>query len=85
MKIIADANIPFVKECFSSIGEVEVFPGRQITRDVVGDADCLLVRSVTKVDSDLLAGSKIRFVGTATIGFEHIDIDYLNQNDIGFD
>ncbi|MBN1392891.1 MAG: 4-phosphoerythronate dehydrogenase [Sedimentisphaerales bacterium] len=84
MKIIADANIPFVKECFSSIGEVEVFPGRGITRDVVGEAECLLVRSVTKVDSDLLAGSKVRFVGTATIGFDHIDVENLSRNNIGF-
>ena len=84
MKIIADTNIPFVKECFSSIGEVEVFPCRQITRDILGDAECLLVRSVTKVDSDLLAGSKVRFVGTATIGFDHIDVEYLKQSNIGF-
>lgn len=84
MKIIADANIPFVKDCFLSIGEVEVFPGREIKPGIVGDADCLLVRSVTKVDSDLLAGSKVRFVGTATIGFDHIDIEYLKRNNIGF-
>jgi erythronate-4-phosphate dehydrogenase len=84
MKIIADANIPFVKDCFSSIGEVEVFPGREITRDIVGEAECLLVRSVTKVDSHLLTGSKVRFVGTATIGFDHIDIEYLARNNIGF-
>ena len=84
MKIIADANIPFVKDCFSSIGEVEVLAGREITREVVGDAECLLVRSVTSVDSDLLAGSKVRFVGTATIGFDHIDIEYLARNNVGF-
>jgi erythronate-4-phosphate dehydrogenase len=84
MKIIADTNIPFVKDCFSSIGEVEVFPGREIKPNVVGDADCLLVRSVTKVDSNLLAGSKVRFVGTATIGFDHIDIGNLSRNNIGF-
>jgi erythronate-4-phosphate dehydrogenase len=84
MKIIADANIPFVKECFSSIGEVEVFPGRGITRDVVGEAECLLVRSVTKVDSGLLDGSKVRFVGTATIGFDHVDLKYLERSRIGF-
>jgi erythronate-4-phosphate dehydrogenase len=84
MRIIADANIPFVKDCFSSIGEVEVFPGREIRPDVVGDADCLLVRSVTRVDSDLLTGSRVRFVGTATIGFDHIDIEYLAKNNVGF-
>ena len=84
MKIIADANIPSVDGCFSSIGEVEVVPGRQISRSVVADADCLLVRSITRVDSDLLAGSSVRFVGTATIGFDHIDVEYLERNNIGF-
>lgn len=84
MKIIADANIPFVVECFSSIGEVMVVKGREITPEVVADADALLVRSVTRVDSSLLAGSKVRFVGTATIGFDHVDTEYLSRNDIGF-
>lgn len=84
VKIIADANIPFVKDCFSSVGEVEVFAGREIRPGVVGDADCLLVRSVTRVDSDLLAGSRVSFVGTATIGFDHIDIEYLARNNVGF-
>ena len=84
MKIIADENIPFVAECFSSIGEVKAVPSREITPSVVADADFLLVRSITRVDSDLLAGSKIRFVATATIGFEHIDTEYLLRNNIGF-
>ncbi len=84
MKIIADENIPFVVECFSSIGEVEVVPGREITPSVIADADVLLVRSITPVSADLLAGSKVRFVGTATIGFDHIDIEYLSRNNIGF-
>jgi erythronate-4-phosphate dehydrogenase len=84
MKIVADANIPFVKECFSSIGEVTVVGGREITPWIVADADILLVRSITPVGVDLLAGSKIRFVGTATIGFDHIDIDFLSRNNIGF-
>ena len=84
MKIVADANIPFVTECFSSIGQVEAVLGREITPAVIADADALLVRSVTRVDSSLLAGSKVRFVGTATIGFDHIDTEYLSRNDIGF-
>jgi erythronate-4-phosphate dehydrogenase len=84
MKIIADANIPFVKDCFSSIGEVETLSGREIKPDVIGDAECLLVRSTTRVDSNLLAGSKVRFVGTTTIGFDHIDIGYLTRNNVGF-
>ncbi|MDH4239409.1 MAG: 4-phosphoerythronate dehydrogenase PdxB [Phycisphaerae bacterium] len=84
MKIIADENIPLVAECFSSIGKVEVVPGREITPGVIADADVLLVRSITPVGADLLASSKVRFVGTATIGFDHIDIEYLSRNNIGF-
>ena len=84
MKIVADANIPFVKECFSSIGQVTVVGGRAITPDVVADADALLVRSITPVDEKLLAGSKVRFVATATIGFDHVDLDFLARNNIGF-
>jgi len=84
VKIIADANIPFVKECFSSIGEVETVVGRELRPEQAKDADCLLVRSVTKVNEKLLAGSKIKFVATATIGTEHIDQHYLNSRSIGF-
>lgn len=84
MKIVADADIPFVRECFSSIGEVTVLRGREMTPWVVADADVLLVRSITPVGVDLLAGSKVRFVATATIGFDHIDVDFLRQNKIGF-
>jgi len=84
MKIVADENIPFVAECFSSIGKVVVVSGREITPDIIADAEALLVRSITRVDSSLLAGSKVRFVGTATIGLDHIDVDFLRQNNIGF-
>ena len=84
MKIIADANIPFVKKCFSSIGDVEVYGGREINRDIVADADILLVRSITPVFADLLTGSKVRFVATATIGFDHVDVGFLRHNHIGF-
>jgi len=84
MKIVADQNIPFVKECFSSLGEVVLVSGRQITPALIRDADALLVRSITKVDKDLLAGSRVQFVATATIGFEHVDRDYLTANGIGF-
>jgi len=84
MRIVADANIPFVRECFSSVGEVELVGGRQISREVVADADVLLVRSVTRVSRELLEGSRVCFVGTATIGFDHVDIGYLEQAGIGF-
>ena len=84
MKIVADANIPFVRECFSSVGEVEVLSGRDITPQTVAEADALLVRSITPVNEGLLAGSTVRFVGTATIGFDHVDLGYLERNHIGF-
>lgn len=84
MKILADENIPYVKDCFASVGEVTIISGRKITAKTVKDADVLLVRSITKVDKKLLAGSSVKFVATATIGTEHIDENYLSQNNIGF-
>jgi len=84
MKIIADANIPFVRECLSSVGDVRVLGGREITPEVVADADALLVRSITPVNEQLLGGSRVRFVGTATIGFDHVDVAYLERSSVGF-
>lgn len=84
MKIIADQNIPFVKECFSSLGEVQLVSGREVTPQLVRDADALLVRSITRVNAGLLENSRVRFVGTATIGMDHIDLEYLFQQGIGF-
>lgn len=84
MKIVADRNIPFVQACFSHLGEVELYNGREISAEVVADADALLVRSITKANEDLLKGSRVRFVATATIGLEHIDCAYLEAQGIGF-
>ncbi len=84
MRIIADANIPFVRECLSCVGDVQVLGGREITPEVVANADALLVRSITPVNEQLLRGSSVRFVGTATIGFDHVDVAYLERNGIGF-
>lgn len=84
MKIVADANIPFVRECFSSVGEVEVLSGRDIAPASIADADALVVRSITPVNGELLDGSAVRFVGTATIGFDHVDLGYLERHGIGF-
>ena len=84
MKIIADANIPLLAEAIGPLGEVVALPAERITADAVRDADALLVRSVTKVGETLLAGSRVRFVATATIGFDHIDQAYLAARGIGF-
>jgi len=84
MKIVADENIPFVEGAFSTLGEVTTLAGRALTAASVCDADVLLVRSVTRVGKQLLSGSKVKFVATATIGFDHIDTEYLKEADIGF-
>ena len=84
MNIVADENIPCVQQAFASLGEVSLLPGRVMQAEQVRDADILLVRSVTRVDASLLQGSSVRFVGSATIGFDHVDRDYLQQQGIGF-
>lgn len=84
MQIIADENIPYVKEAFTHLGEVHTIMGRQLTRDTLKQADILLVRSVTPVNQALLANTPVRFVGTATIGIDHIDLAYLQRQGIGF-
>lgn len=84
MKIVADQNIPFVKECFQTLGQVSLHSGRQITPEIVKDADVLLVRSITPVSEALLAGSRVQFAATATIGTDHIDREYLRRAGIGF-
>ncbi|AND70251.1 4-phosphoerythronate dehydrogenase [Dyella thiooxydans] len=84
MKILVDENMPLARELFASFGEVLARPGRSLTADDVHDADVLLVRSVTRVDEALLAGSRVRFVGTATIGTDHVDLDWLRAQGIAF-
>ena len=84
MKIVADKNIPYVKEAFGEFGEVLLKHGRSITSEDVSDADILLVRTVTPVNMELLENSTIKFVGTATIGFDHIDVGYLKKRNIAF-
>lgn len=84
MKIVADENMPLVKELFSPFGEVLTFAGRELTAEHVWDADVLLVRSVTLVNAGLLEGSRVRFVGSATIGVDHVDQHFLEQRGISF-
>ena len=84
MKIIADQNMPSVGQLFAQYGDVKLLPGRTITSADLIDAELLLVRSVTRVDRQLLEGTKVRFVGSATIGTDHIDLDYLAEAGIQF-
>lgn len=84
MKILADENIPLVNEFFQSIGKVVTRPGRTMTSDDARDASALLVRSVTNVNKTLLDSSQVNFVGTCTIGVDHLDQQWLQSNDIVF-
>ncbi|SEO26959.1 4-phosphoerythronate dehydrogenase PdxB [Pseudomonas sp. ok266] len=79
MLIVADENIPLLDAFFAGFGEIRRVPGRSIDRATVAQADVLLVRSVTNVNRTLLEGSKVRFVGTCTIGTDHLDLDYFNE------
>lgn len=79
MRIVADENIPLLDAFFEGFGDIRRYPGRTIDRAAVADADILLVRSVTKVSRQLLEGSAVRFVGTCTIGTDHLDLDYFAQ------
>lgn len=85
MKILADQNMPLVEQYFSDFGEVERFDGRKLKPDQLIDVEVLLTRSVTNVTSELLAkANKLSFVGTATIGIDHIDTDLLQDKNIAF-
>lgn len=85
MKIFYDENIPYAKDFFSDFGELVPFAGRELTAEQVKDADVLLVRSITKVNAQLLQfNTTLKFVGTATIGFDHIDQEYLQQRNVVF-
>jgi erythronate-4-phosphate dehydrogenase len=85
MKIYHDENMPFAAELFAPLGEVHAFAGRQCTPQLIADADVLLVRSITQVNESLLAQAKnLKFVGTATIGTDHIDQTYLQNRGIAF-
>jgi erythronate-4-phosphate dehydrogenase len=79
MRIVADENIPLLDAFFSGFGDIRRYPGRTLDRTAVADADILLVRSVTKVTRELLEGTPVRFVGTCTIGTDHLDLDYFKE------
>lgn len=84
MLIVADENIPLIDEFFAGFGEIRRLPGRTLDRAAVRDAQVLLVRSVSKVDRALLEGSAVRFVGTCTIGTDHLDLEYFAEAGISW-
>ena len=80
MKVIIDNKIPFIKEAIEQIADSVVYaPGKDFTPELVKDADALIIRTRTRCDRELLEGSNVRFIATATIGFDHIDTDYCRK------
>lgn len=84
LKVVADENIPLIDAFFGEIGVITRLPGRTMTPDDVEGADVLVVRSVTPVNQALLAKSPIKFVGTCTIGIDHLDTDFFDNNAIAW-
>ncbi|QJQ98521.1 4-phosphoerythronate dehydrogenase PdxB [Halomonas sp. PGE1] len=85
MRILVDANVPAAEACFGSLGELVRRPGREITADDLVNVDALVVRSITRVDEALLArANRLRFVGTCTIGTDHIETAVLAERGIAF-
>ena len=84
MKILVDENMPYARELFSRTGDVVAVPGRPLPEAELQNADGLMVRSVTKVNAALLAGTPVKFVGTATAGTDHVDDASLAAAGIAF-
>lgn len=83
-KIVADENIPLISEFFKDLAEVVLLPGRKITKENLLNADALLIRSITPVNAELLSGTNVNFVGSATTGTDHVDLQWLKKNHITF-
>ena len=83
MKIIVDNKVPYIRETLEKIADQVIYlPGKDITHDIVKDADALITRTRTKCNRELLEGSNIKFIGTATIGFDHIDTEFCKRANI---
>jgi erythronate-4-phosphate dehydrogenase len=83
-KIVADLNIPYVEEAFRELGEVTSLPTPEIGAATVREAEVLVIRNETPVTEELLRGSRVRFVASATAGTDHVDFPYLQAQGIGF-
>ncbi len=84
MKILIDDKIPYIRGAFESVAEVIYLPGSKTTPEVAKDADAIVTRTRTICNEKLLAGSSVKFIATATIGYDHIDTDYCDSNGIAW-
>ena len=84
MKIVADENLAFTEYFFAEFGNIHQAAGRNLSHDDVKDAEALLVRSVTKVNAQLIENTPLKFVGSATIGTDHLDISAIEAQQIAW-
>ena len=82
MKIVADKLVPFLEGVFEPYSEVVYIDGREITHDDIVDADALIIRTRTKCNAQMLEGTKVSMIATATIGMDHIDLNYCQEHGI---
>ena len=82
MKVVCDKDVPFLKGVLEPYGEVVYKKGTEITSDDVRDADALILRTRTRCNAELLEGSSVKLIATATIGTDHVDFDYCNNHGI---
>jgi len=84
LKILADAHIPYLKGVAEQFGEVEYLPGNQFTRETIKEKDALIVRTVTHFGEEILEGSAVKLICSATIGYDHIDTAYCDTHGIAW-
>ncbi|HOW09347.1 MAG TPA: 4-phosphoerythronate dehydrogenase [Bacteroidales bacterium] len=82
LRVVADDKIPFLKGVLEPFAQVTYLPGSRIDRNSIKDADALIIRTRTKCNEELLSGTPVKFIATATIGFDHIDTVWCEQNNI---
>jgi erythronate-4-phosphate dehydrogenase len=82
MRIVADDKIPFLKGVLEPFADVEYVPGEKISNEILRNADALLTRTRTRCNEELLRDSRVQFIGTATIGYDHIDTKYCEDHGI---
>jgi|AGTN01.2.fsa_nt_gi Phosphoglycerate dehydrogenase and related dehydrogenases len=84
MKILADAHIPYLKGVAEQFGEVEYLPGNKFSKETIRDKDALIVRTVTHFGEEILSGTNVKLICSATIGFDHIDTAYCDTHGIAW-
>ncbi len=82
IKIVVDDKIPFLRGALEPFGKVLYFPGKDINNEILKDANALIIRTRTICNKELLGGTNVKFIATATIGFDHIDTVYCEKNNI---